>query len=104
MNKRLERYSAILKTRLAQQLQQYQQQGHTITVTNIRISPDLKLAHIWISVFGKNADQVFANVLENQGEISRAVAAQNTAKFSPKLNFRRDEGLNDTRYIESLLK
>ncbi len=103
MNKRLERYTAIIKPRLARQLQEYQQPGTTITVTNIQISPDLKIAHVWISVYGAAANAVFEDVLKHQGTISKAVAAQNTAKFSPKLNFRRDEGLADTRHIESLL-
>ncbi len=103
MNKRLEKYSASLQITVAKILYEYQQPGTTVTVTNIQISPDLKQAQVWVSVFGKHADRVFESIEQNRGEISKLVAAQSSAKFSPHISFRRDEGGEDTRHIEELL-
>jgi ribosome-binding factor A len=103
MSKRLERYSATLQGWLAEILHRYQLPGTTVSVTNVQVSPDLKYAEIWVSVFGPDAQQVFEDIAGRAGEISRLVAAKSTTKFSPRISVKLDEGMEDTKRIEQLL-
>ena len=103
MNLRLEKYSSTVKKLLAPILYSYQVPGTTISVNSIKISPDLKIAHVYIAVFGKDSKAVFGSVVHDRGDISRQLAKQIYAKFSPSLSFHLDEGQADSEQITQLL-
>lgn len=103
MNLRLEKFSATVKKQLAPILYKYQTPGTTVSVNSIKISPDLKIAHVYVSVFGNNKE-VFDVIVHDRGEISRQLAKQIEAKFSPSLTFHLDEGQIDSEHISKLLQ
>lgn len=51
------------------------------------MSPDLKHASIWLSVYGRSAKKATADVLNMRKNFSRSIASTSTTKFSPKLEF-----------------
>jgi ribosome-binding factor A len=77
---------------------------HLITVPEVRMSPDLKLATIYVMPLGgRDASDVVAALERNKrflrGELGRRVAL----KFAPDLRFRIDERFDEAARIEKLL-
>ena len=75
----------------------------SVTVGEVRPSPDLKLAHVYVlPLGGGNVDTVIAALNRNKYEIRRAVNKQVTLKFSPDLKFVADQtfdNLDETRRL-----
>ena len=80
-------------------------EGHMITVPEVRMSPDLRLATIYVMPLGGNDQtQVVAALDRNRkflrGEIARSV----NLKFAPDIRFRIDERFDEAQRIEKLLR
>jgi ribosome-binding factor A len=80
-------------------------EGHIITVPEVRMSPDLKLATIYVMPLGgRDTDTVMAALERNKkylrGEVSRRV----NLKFAPDLRFRVDDRFDEAERIEKLLR
>ena len=78
---------------------------HLTTVTEVRMSPDLKHAHCFVEPLG-GADE--AAVLEALGRHRRyirgLISKRVTLKFSPDLHFEIDTRFDDDSRIDSLLR
>ncbi len=77
----------------------------SITVGEVRCSPDLKVAMVYVlPLGGKDADGALIALQRNKGEIRRMVAKAMTLKFAPELRFMLDETfdkLDDARRMFS---
>ena len=78
-----------------------------ITVTVVRMSPDLSIAKVYISIFGgKNNDASFNHVVSQskliRHEISKVV--RNQLRKMPDLHFYRDDSFDYAQKIDQLLK
>ena len=104
MNLRLEKFSSMVKKQLGPIMLNYQVPGSSVSVNSVKISPDLKIAHIYVSVFGEYPEKGFENIVRNRGEISRQLAGKLESKFSPSLTFHLDTGQSEAEKIEELLK
>src|SRR5271168_3729480 len=80
-------------------------EAHMITVPEVRMSPDLRLATIYIMPLGgRDEKDVLAALDRNKrylrGEIGRRV----NLKFAPEIRFRIDERFDEAERIEKLLR
>ncbi|WP_027257163.1 30S ribosome-binding factor RbfA [Leisingera aquimarina] len=77
----------------------------SITVGEVRTSPDLKIATAFVlPLGGKGQDDVLKLLARNKGELRRAVGKKLGLKFAPDLRFRLDETfdqMDDTRRMLS---
>lgn len=77
----------------------------SITVSEVRASPDLKIATAFVlPLGGGQRAKALAALNRNRGELKRAVARQLTLKFTPELRFVLDESfdrLDDARRLFS---
>ncbi|HZC55806.1 MAG TPA: 30S ribosome-binding factor RbfA [Xanthobacteraceae bacterium] len=78
---------------------------HMITVPEVRMSPDLRLATIYIMPLGGRGEKEVVAALERhkryvRGEIARRV----NLKFAPEIRFRVDERFDEAERIERLLR
>jgi ribosome-binding factor A len=75
----------------------------SITVGEVRVSPDLKVATAYVvPLGGKDSDTMFTLLHRNRSELRRAVSRGLNLKFAPELRFRLDETfdqLDDTRRL-----
>jgi len=75
--------------------------GVTITVGEVRCSPDLKVATAYVlPLGGRDAERVLTALTRARGELRRQVTRAVDLKFSPELRFKLDETfdrLDDTR-------
>ena len=81
--------------------------GALVTVSEVRISPDLSVAKVFVSVFPSDHQQsVMAMLEENlgriRGELGHAMAKQ--LRIVPELVFLLDTSLDYAQHIEDLLK
>lgn len=79
--------------------------GVSITVSEVRTSPDLRVATAYVMPLGgRGAEDALAALRRNKGELRRAINKGLTLKFSPDLRFVIDETfdqMDDTRRMLS---
>jgi ribosome-binding factor A len=79
-------------------------QGHVITVPEVRMSPDLKLATIYVMPLGGRDEQAVVDALErNKRYLRGEIAHRVNLKFAPDIRFRIDERFDEAARIEKLL-
>jgi ribosome-binding factor A len=80
-------------------------EGHLITVPEVRMSPDLKLATIYVlPLGGRDTDIVLAALEHNRKFLRGEVARRVNLKFAPDIRFRVDERFDEAERIEKLLR
>jgi ribosome-binding factor A len=80
-------------------------ESHLITVPEVRMSPDLKLATVYVMPLGgRDAELVLKALAANKPFIRSAVARRVNLKFAPDLRFRIDERFAEAERIEKLLR
>ena len=76
-----------------------------ITVTEVRMSPDLKTAKIFVMPLGgKEAEEVVAKLKEFSFIIRKVLSKKIVMKFLPKLFFVKDDSFDYAEKIENLIK
>jgi ribosome-binding factor A len=80
-------------------------EGHIITVPEVRMSPDLKLATIYVMPLGgRDTDKVIAALERNKKFLRGEVARRVNLKFAPDVRFRADDRFDEAERIEKLLR
>src|SRR6202158_3370425 len=80
-------------------------EGHIITVPEVRMSPDLKLATVYVMPLGGRDTDVLTAPLERHKKYLRGeIAHRVNLKFSPDIRFRVDERFDEAERIEKLLR
>ena len=77
-------------------------EGHLITVPEVRMTPDLRLATIYVMPLGgRDADEVVAALERNKKFLRGEIAHRVNLKFAPDIRFRVDERFEEAERIES---
>jgi ribosome-binding factor A len=80
-------------------------EGHIITVPEVRMSPDLKLATVYVMPLGgRDTDKVITALARNKKFLRGEVAHRVNLKFAPDLRFRIDDRFEEAERIEKLLR
>jgi ribosome-binding factor A len=109
MSIRTERLGAVIQQDLGEILQQqYQLSGSFITVTRVRLTPDLSIAKVYISVFApdRDSDTIFQHIDEHNDEIRYELAGRirHQVRRIPELHFYVDDSAEYVNKMESLFK
>ena len=101
--------SRLLQKELSEMFRQQTSKTHgvIVSVSNVRVTPDLSLARVYISVFpsGKGAE-----IIENINKSSKSIRYELAQKVryqlrkTPELSFHLDDSLDYIERIDSLLK
>ena len=76
-----------------------------ITVTEVRMSPDLKIAKAYVlPLGGENANEIIKTLKEFSFVIRKVLSKKITMKFLPKIIFVKDESFDYAEKIENLIK
>ncbi len=77
-----------------------------VTVTEVRMSPDLKHARVYVSILGDEEQTAESlDVLErSRGFLKSQIGHRLKLRYVPQLRFVLDETLDESARIESLLK
>jgi ribosome-binding factor A len=80
-------------------------EGHMITVPEVRMTADLRLATIYVMPLGGKDEQDVLAALERNKKFLRGEIAQRVnLKFAPDLRFRADERFDEAERIEKILR
>ena len=78
---------------------------NTVTVTEVRMSQDLKIAKAYVlPLGGKNAEEIIQILKDYSFMIRKILSQKVNMKFLPKLIFRKDESFEYAEKIENLIK
>jgi ribosome-binding factor A len=78
--------------------------GHVITIPEVRISPDLKLATVYVMPLGgKSIKPVIEALTRNKSYIRTQVAETLNLRYAPDLRFLEDKTFEEATRIDRLL-
>ena len=78
---------------------------NNITVTEVRMSPDLKNARVYvIPLGGKNSEEIVDTLISFSYLVRKALAKKIHMKFLPKISFVNDKSFDYAEKIEKLIK
>ena len=76
-----------------------------ITVTEVKMSQDLKIAKAFIlPLGGKNSEEILEKLKEFSFLVRKVLSKKITIKFLPKIIFEKDESFEYAEKIENLIK
>lgn len=81
--------------------------GVIVSVTNVRISPDLSIAHAYVSVFpSAKSEEIVNNLNANMKSIRYELGTRVRfqLRIIPELKFHLDDSLDYLEHIDELLK
>ena len=80
-------------------------EGHVITIPEVRMTADLRLATIYVMPLGgRDMDNVLAAFKRNRRFLRREIARRINLKFAPDIRFAIDERFDEAERIEKLLR
>lgn len=107
---RQEKVSELLRRELSQIIQRIEGEilkGRMVTVTQVRISPDLSFAKVYVSIFPTNDLKADVQVLidhahEIRFQLGKSIRHQ--LRITPQIAFYGDDSLDYAEEIDELLK
>ncbi|MCB4861789.1 30S ribosome-binding factor RbfA [Sphingobium sp. PNB] len=79
--------------------------SHVVSVTEVRMSPDLRHATVFIkSLLGQDEEAVLNALRTNTAYLQREVATRIRLKYAAKLKFLADESFDEGTHIDRLLR
>jgi len=78
--------------------------AHSVSVTEVRMTPDLRQATVYVKpLLGAQEDEVLKALRGNTAYFQREVAQRLKLKFAAKIRFRADESFDEASRIDALL-
>ena len=75
-----------------------------ITITRVEMTPDLKTAHVYLSIFGSEERETILELLRRKtGYLRKSIASKVKLKYNPMLFFSCDPGLEYETKIDKLI-
>lgn len=108
MSIRTEKVASEIKKTLARPIYDLasREDAGLVTLTTVRVSPDLKIAKVYISIYdNKSGDpQDFIDVLtKKQGTLRHILGQHVRLRFTPELHFFIDDTLDQIEHIQHVL-
>lgn len=106
---RQNRVARLLQKELATIFQSQTQATHgvMVSVTQVRVSPDLSICTAYLSIFpSEKADEIIKNITANEKSIryDLGTRVRNQLRIVPELRFFIDDSLDYIEHIDELLK
>ena len=107
MKHRLERVNELLKRELGELLtREVAFDGVLVTVQQVDITPDLKHAHVFISVMGnmEQSKAAMAKLHDNRIHLQHLLSKRVILKYTPHLHFKLDDSIERGTRVISILE
>jgi len=109
INRRLTRVNELLKRELAADLYRVINDGSldlaAITITRVRVSPNLRHAQVFVSILGHETDRkhILGQLQHHRKDFQRELNAHTQLKYTPLLTFDLDESLEQGDQILAII-
>jgi len=78
--------------------------AYTVSVTEVRLTPDLRQATVYVKpLLGAHEEEVLKALRTNTAYLQREVAKRLGLKYAARLKFRADESFDEASRIDALL-
>lgn len=108
MSVRSERIASVIKTELGTYFQKRFSMDEVglLTVTEVRMTPDLRQARVYISIFGDKDRKThsLAHLEEHRAAIRGVVGRAVRLRFTPDVSFFLDETMDEAIKLEKIFK
>ncbi|HVZ40188.1 MAG TPA: 30S ribosome-binding factor RbfA [Candidatus Kapabacteria bacterium] len=108
MSVRTERVGAMLREALSTMFQRHLPEylDGMITIVSVKMSPDLRIAKVYASIFRSTTDPdtLIKRMNTHAPELRHDLASRVTMRFIPELRFYRDDTLDAAEHIDKLLR
>ncbi len=107
MKHRLERVNELMRRELGELInREVSFQAALVTVQQVDITPDLKSAHVYISVMGtpEQCNEALARLHANRKNLQHLLSKRVVLKFTPHLHFKLDDTIERGTRIINLLE
>ena len=107
MKHRLERVNELIRRELSELInREVTFQAALVTVQQVDITPDLKHAHVFVSVIGSDveAKAAMAKLHDSRITLQHLLSKRVVLKFTPQLHFKLDESIERGTRIINLLE
>jgi ribosome-binding factor A len=107
VTERLDRVAEELREVLAEEIQRLKDpRVGFVTVTGVRVTPDLRKARVFYTVLGEDRDRsaTRAALRSARSHLRTTLGREVRIKFVPELEFREDEGATLGKRVEELLE
>ncbi len=80
--------------------------GRLITIGEVRVSPDLRSADVWVSTMAENdpAEQLCRELTQNRRHFEHIIRKALSTKHTPRLRFVADTGYDYAATIETKIR
>jgi ribosome-binding factor A len=79
--------------------------GMTVTISEVRCSPDLKNATAYVMTLGgENLDEMLEALNGSAALFQHEINKKANLKFTPRVNFKRDKSFDEAQKIENILR
>ncbi|PCJ82097.1 MAG: ribosome-binding factor A [Flavobacteriales bacterium] len=105
-SRRQSKVSRLLQRELGEIFQRSSYSGAMVTITMVRISPDLSFAKVYLSIFPENLkEKAFERIQSNGWEIRKKLGmrVRNQLRIVPELVFFIDDSFEYSERIDELL-
>jgi ribosome-binding factor A len=107
MSIRAEKIASVIKRALSQPLSDMASEcsAGLVSVTSVKLSPDLQIAKIYFHAFGGNISPAkFLTIIEDKkGMLRKHIGSKIRLRFTPELRFYIDDTLEQMEHIQTLL-
>lgn len=103
---RLERVNELIKREVGDMLRkEFVFDAQLVTVQQVDSTPDLKHAHVYMSVIGTDAQRrkVVTTLQSKRAPLQYALSRKVTMKFTPQLHFKLDTGIERGTKVISIM-
>jgi ribosome-binding factor A len=106
MKHRLLRVNELLKRELSRLItREMTFDGVLVTLNQVDVTPDLKHAHAYVSILGKEGQEAaMAKLEENRVSLQTALAKSVVLKYTPHLVFHRDDSIERGARVFEILQ
>ena len=104
MKNRLVRVRELMKRELGDLIGRELSFTQLVTVQDVDITPDLKHAHVYISVLGEGPKSALAALHEHRKELQSLLSRRVILKYTPQLHFKLDETVERGSRIIDILQ
>ena len=78
-----------------------------VSVTDVKVTRDLRYAKVFVSIFGKNDEEknnTFVALKNASGYIRREIGQRINLRYNPQIIFELDDSINYGMHIEELIQ
>ena len=96
---------ALVEVLIREEIRDPELDGRAVTVSEVRMSPDLRVATCFVTPLGGGDERAMIKQLAGVAPwLSTQVAKKVRLKYAPSLRFLADESFDEARHVDELLK